>query len=201
MCRSRCAKPFSSSSLHIWTWWYPLQASRKHLSQNPSKDSTFWFISVKGQWSFGHALFRLDQSIHIRHDPSCFFTITGVCYQCWANHLPQSSSSYQLCYFFLDCLASVACLPPSFSVLLGHFLAQYSGYAQLSRGPPRSYLTSGRKRHWRIFLGTQLISLKFLLIDRHRFVFLAMGDLCVWCGFPLGVPRCIFWWFEPTLRL
>jgi hypothetical protein len=48
------------------------------MTSHPAALSTIWSIRDNGKLSFGQALLRLVKSMHIRHFPLFFYTITTL---------------------------------------------------------------------------------------------------------------------------
>lgn len=62
----------------IAIWWLPEYASRKLNTPHPEVESTTWSIRGSSNKSFGHALFKFVELMHIRHFPFFFLTNTGL---------------------------------------------------------------------------------------------------------------------------
>jgi hypothetical protein len=66
------------SSSFMYIWWYPEKQSRSDMTSHPAALSTILSIRGNGKLSFGQALLRLVKSMHIRHLPLFFCTITTL---------------------------------------------------------------------------------------------------------------------------
>jgi hypothetical protein len=66
------------SSSFMYIWWYPEKQSRSDMTSHPAALSAILSIRGNGKLSFGQALLRLVKSMHIRHFPLFFCTITTL---------------------------------------------------------------------------------------------------------------------------